>query len=317
MLGAVVIFVFAFIGLALVIPKARAYFFFLLLSSIRKGWEILEDYAQKKGNKRSGWLFLLALLLVIPLSVLFIAISLLAGPAYSVFVGLKHPEIVDGIVQYDKDVYGPRPKTPTKTPEEIEAENEAFNAEYFATHFNIPNDSITFLPEILEIIFYTPTPAPEIEKMIGDNLDAIKEVLKAKNLSFFYLPEYNRHSTEIDDDERLDYYNPRYGKLDNRPAEVLTYEDIRQALCIPERVDAPCFIRYNNTNGGSRWFSFWKIEIKDGQIILDAVKEYISNVGDAIPYHVHSVGLFYTVALLYLHLYYARSLRVNMNICMQ
>ena len=144
MLGAVVIFVFAFIGLALVIPKARAYFFFLLLSSIRKGWEILEDYAQKKGNKRSGWLFLLALLLVIPLSVLFIAISLLAGPAYSVFVGLKHPEIVDGIVQYDKDVYGPRPKTASVYRVALPMMDRLY-----VTHVHtVVKDADTFFPEI-------------------------------------------------------------------------------------------------------------------------------------------------------------------------
>ena len=269
------------------IPRPRKFFWFMVRDSMRIPWEILIDYApSKKISIQSFLMFLLAIILMIPLAVFCLLICLVAYPTASIIHSLAHPERVDNILDYDREIHAPRPVKPKRTPQEIEAEDKAFREKYFATHFTVPVEDIVFQPDIFEVIFYAPSPVPEMEKLINDNLDSINDALKTRRLRLFFLPEYNRCFEDYESAERLSYFNPRYGSDLERPAEVLTYDDIKHALRLPERVDAPCFIRYNNTSSGSHYFSFWRIEIKDGQGLLDAVEEYINSVGDGCLYNI-------------------------------
>ena len=59
-------------------------------------------------------------------------------------------------------------------------------------------------------------------------------------------------------------------------------------MCIPDKVDAPCFIRCKRANEDPVIFSFVKIEIPEGENIISAVKEYFRNVGDGRLYHLAS-----------------------------
>lgn len=203
---------------ALVIPKARQYFIHIVRTTFEDIRNIVWDYTPSKKHAATIWEFLLMLVLVIPILVLVVAFVILAGPTRSIYLAIRRPKEIDKAIERDKEHFTPMPKEPEKTPEEKEAERKEAEERYFATHFNIPKDSLTFLPDILEVVFYTPVSSPEIETMIEDNLEAIKEAHRDRRLSFFYLPEYNRHSSEIDDEERLDYYNPRHGELGERPA---------------------------------------------------------------------------------------------------
>ena len=232
-------------------------------------WNIVEDDNIIKERGILSILFLLlSIIIAIPLTLFAVVILLAVSPTICLIRSYKHPEKVDEILQHEKEHRASAQGIRTKTPEEIEAERAAFREKYQATHFSVLADRVVFQPDNKEIFFYTPSSAPEVEK------------LKAKGYHLFFLPEYNRSFNDLETAERLDYYNPRHGALDEHPYEVLTYEDIRNALMIPDRVDAPCLIRYNSTNRGLHSFSFWKFEIEEGCSFLDAVKDYINDVGD-------------------------------------
>ncbi|MBQ9893463.1 MAG: hypothetical protein IJM35_09960 [Bacteroidales bacterium] len=226
-------------------------------------------------------------MLVIPLVVFFIGFLLVVGPAYSIFMGLKYPDVVDDRVQFDRDLHNPK-DMPKKTPEEIEAEIEAFREKIIANRFDVPRDALPFEPDTKEIIFYTPYDAPEIENAISSNYEEIKALFEKKGYRLFFPPCLYQQYGDGNLSSVLDYYNPRTDKEIGNPQEFLSYPDIKAALSIPDKVDAPSFIRCKRNNSDPLLFTFWKIEIKEGENIVDAVKDYLNMVGDNILYSVVS-----------------------------
>ncbi|CEA16244.1 putative membrane protein [Fermentimonas caenicola] len=274
--------------LALVIPRARWQFLYLVESSYMDLWEIARDYIPSKQRKVSVWLFMFMLLLMIPVAIFVGALMLVCVPAISLFRAFKYPNKIDEMREFDQDVNTPTPSKPKKTLEEIEAERKAFIEKIMMTRFDVPRKDISFEPDEHEIIFYTPSPAPELEKLIDDNLEDIRGIFGARHYGFFFLPDFNRNFSIEEGADQLDYFNPRKGERISRPAELLTYSDIQTALCIPDKVDAPCFIRCKRANEDPVIFSFVKIEIPEGENIISAVKEYFRNVGDGRLYHLAS-----------------------------
>lgn len=277
-----VLFLLALV-ICLLIPRPRRYYWYFVKDSMRNLWQIAGDEWPSRvdgiwGGILSIFMFLLAVIIVLLLSVFFVLFSIIALPTICIVRSFKHPENVDAILKRDKELRVPLTTTPKKSTEELASERQEMREKYMATHFTVPKEKVVFLPDIFEVIFYTPSPAPEIEKLIEDNLEDLNTVFSAQRLHLLFLPEYNRRFNDIETAERLDYYNPRHGALDELPAEVLTYEDIRDALCLPEKVDAPCLIRYNSISSGLHVFSFWKIEVSDDVSILDAVNDYLSKV---------------------------------------
>lgn len=172
--------------LALVIPRARWQFLYLVESSYMDLWEIARDYIPSKQRKVSVWLFMFMLLLMIPVAIFVGALMLVCVPAISLFRAFKYPNKIDEMREFDQDVNTPTPSKPKKTLEEIEAERKAFIEKIMMTRFDVPRKDISFEPDEHEIIFYTPSPAPELEKLIDDNLEDIRGILVRGTTAFSF-----------------------------------------------------------------------------------------------------------------------------------
>ena len=274
--------------LALAIPRARKHFLWLVKSSYEDLWEIARDYIPSSRREVPVWMFLFMLLLMIPVAVLFGVIMLVCAPTVSVFRAIKYPKKIDEIIELDRVVNSPTPSRPKKTPGELEAERNAFIEKMMRTRFDVPRKDISFEPDEHEIIFYTPTPAQELEKLINENLEEIRGIFGARHYGFFFLPYFNQSFSIEEGVNQLEYFNPRKVESITRPSELLSYSDIQTALCIPDKVDAPCFIRCKRAYDDPVIFSFVKIEISEDKDIISAVKEYFNNVGDGRLYHLAS-----------------------------
>lgn len=279
----------ALLLICILIPRARRLFWFLVRDSLKDLWEIIVEYLpSKKKGLTSVPLFFLAIILVLPVSVLFIIVSCVAYPIKSILYSIKHPDKTDDILQFDKEIHAPRPVKPKKSQEEIEKENKAYLEWLETVRFKVPRKDLCIEPDEKEIIFYTPVPAPEIEQAIFEHLEEIGALFAERHYRLFFLPEVNRRLHDVSPDI-LEYYNPRTNKIQDHSPEEFTFADIQKALCIPERVNYPCFIRCKRSYSDPVIFSFIKIEISDEKDIVSAVKEYFSNVGDELVfYHIAS-----------------------------
>ena len=253
-------------------------------------WQILSDYAPGKQQK-DFWaipLFLLTLILISLVAVLFIALLLVIGPASSIFNAIKHPEKVDDILKFDKECHAPRPQKPKKTPEEIAEENRLFHEKILAIQFTVNRKDLPYDPDEKEVFFFTPEPTPDVESAIISNYDEIRDTFETKGYSFVFLPYFNKELNVLLNADKIDYYSPKAADLLQHPVSSLTYEDIKEALKIPEKVDGPCFIRCKSRNTDPLVFSFWKINLHDDDIV-DIVNDYLGKVGEGhVFYHLAS-----------------------------
>ena len=281
--------VFAFLLLAsLLIPKARWQFLYFLKSSYKDLWEIVVDFTPGKGKKVRIWEFLLMLLLMPLVAVFFGIIILVFMPAVSLFHAIKHPEKIDELIEFDKELKAPRPIKPKKTPEEIAEENRMWQERMMAIRFTVERKDLPYDPDEKEIFFYTPEDAPEVENAIRDHYDEIKYTFEKKGYSFVFLPFFNKELNILLNADRIKYYSPKANNLLRMPIEAISYQDIRDALRIPNKVDGPCFIRCKDKDHDPLVFSFWKIEILNGDIMA-AVDDYLNNVGESVVFY-HKVS---------------------------
>ena len=84
--------------LALVIPRARWQFLYLVESSYMDLWEIARDYIPSKKRKVSVWLFMFMLLLMIPVAIFVGALMLVCVPAISIIRSFKYTNKIDEII---------------------------------------------------------------------------------------------------------------------------------------------------------------------------------------------------------------------------
>lgn len=246
-------------------------------------WEIVADYVP--GKQKGFWaipLFLLTLILVSLVSVLFIVLLLVAVPVSCIIQAIKHPEKVDDTLQFDKNLHAPKPVQPRKTPEEIAEENRIWHEKMMAARFTIDRNDLPYDPDEKEIIFYTPEPAQEVENAISSNYHEIKRVFEQRGYNFVFLPYFNKELNVLLNADKFNYYNPKSENLLKIPAETLTYQDIKEALKIPDKVDGPCFIRCKRKDKDPLIFTFFKI-LFQGDIML-CVQEYIGILGDGRMY---------------------------------
>lgn len=275
--------------LCLLIPRARKYFLYTVRDSLGGLWAIVEDYAP--GKKKGFWaipLFLLALILVALVAVFFIVILLIAGPVNSIIKAIKYPEKVDDILQFDKDLHAPRPVKPKKSPEEIAEENRILYEKIMATRFTVDKKDIPYDPDEHEVFFFTPERAWDIENAISSHYYEIRSALERKGLSFVFLPYFNKELNVMLNADKVSYYNPKAANLLRIPIEALSYQDIKGALKIPEKVDGPCFIRCKRKDEDPLVFSFYKINLPEDGDIMPVVQEYLSHVGDGRLYSLKS-----------------------------
>ena len=236
-----------------IIPRARKFFWYTVKDSLRGLWEIVADYVP--GKQKGFWaipLFLLTLILVSLVSVLFIVLLLVAVPVSCIIQAIKHPEKVDDILQFDKNLHAPRPVQPRKTPEEIAEENRIWYEKVMATKFTVNKKDIPYDPDEHEVFFFTPESAWDIENAISSQYYEIKGAFEQRHLSFVFLPYFNKELNVLLNADKVSYYNPKAANLLRIPIEALSYQDIKEALKIPEKVDGPCFIRCKQKDGEDR-----------------------------------------------------------------
>ena len=287
----IILIVSLLLFLCLLIPRSRKYFFYTIRYWVRSYWKIMVDYIPTKKRKIRVWLFLLAAVVLSLIVIVELTLTLIVFPIISIIRSLRSPEKVDHILEVDHilhDPLPPSPPSPKKTPEQINAEHLALVEEWNAVHFEVNKDGAGVEPDEQEIFFYTPGANQIIEKLIDDNLPDILSVFESKNYRFFFVPEFNRGFNIQGEANRLSYYNPRFDSSIPLSSVGITYSDIKQALSIPDKVDSPCFIRCQRKNRDPLLFSFFKIEINDGDDIIDVVKEYLDNVGDNCYYSLAS-----------------------------
>lgn len=271
----------------LLIPRARTYLFYALRDSLRRYWEIMVDYTPTKKRKVSLWLFLFAVFLLSLIVIADITITVIVFPAISIIRSLRSPQKVDRILEVDHILHDPLPPSPSstkKTPEQIKAEHLAYAEKWNAVHFEVKKEDVGIELDETEIFFYNPESDQIVEKLIDEKLPAIQSVFGTTNYHFFFIPEFNREFNIEGDANRLSYFNPRFDASVPHPLVDITYSDIKQAFSIPDKVDSPCFIRCQRKDRDPFLFSFFKIEIKDGDDIITIVKEYLNKVGDGRYY---------------------------------
>ena len=275
--------------ICLLIPRARKYFLYTVRDSVGGLWEIVADYAP--GKQKGFWalpLFLLALILVSLVTVFSIALLLVAGPVSSIIKAIKHPEKVDDILQFDKDLHAPRPVKPQKTPEEIAEANRIWYEKMMAVRFTVDRKDIPYDPDEHEVFFFTPERSWAVENAISSQYYEIKSAFEQRHLSFVFLPYFNKELNVMLNADKVSYYNPKAANLLRIPIEALSYQDIKEALKIPEKVDGPCFIRCKRKDEDPLIFSFFKIELPENGDIMPIVQDYLQNVGDGRMYHLSS-----------------------------
>ena len=263
-----------------IIPRARKYFLYTVRYFLKDLWDIMVDYTPTKDNKVPFWKFVFVTILVAVITILLIIPICIICPIICIIRSIKDPSSVNVFIDREKGFLPPRPETPPKTPEQLEAERKAYQEKLMSIQFKVPRQELSYEPSEREVVFYTPIPAPEIEKEISDNLKKIKAIFAKRGYRFFFLPEFYQQVEGKDSRSMLEYYNPRTDKKEIHLADVLNYSDIKDALCIPERVNAPCFIRCKRCDDNPVPFSFWKITLTDEVGIIEATKKYLSNVGD-------------------------------------
>ena len=227
--------------------------------------------------------YVLGLLIAAVLAVLISVFNIVVLPTYSIIKSIKDARKIDDEIAFEKELAAPRPVKPKKTTEEFLAEEAAWREMRDKVRFTVPRDSLGYDPDEHEIFFYTPETDSTMETVISDNLDEIKAIFEACYYHFFFLPEFNSTFSVADNSERFVYYNPRSKGALVSSNEILTYMDIKTALSIPDKVDAPCLIRCKIKETDPVIFTFWKIEVAEGESIVDAIKEYFNHVGDGNP----------------------------------
>ncbi len=260
--------------------------FIALTKSIWNGFKNIGFY---RIDNEPILLYLLGLLMLAIIAVFISVFNIVFLPTYSIIKSIKDARKIDDEIAFEKELAAPRPVKPKKTEEELLAEEKAWREKRDKVRFTVPRDALGYDPDEYEIFFYSPESDTAIESLVSNNLDDIKAVFETRHYHFFFLPEFNRTFSVADNSELLDYYNPRSIGSSVSSNDFLTYNDIKTALSIPEKVNAPCFIRCKRKETNPVIFTFWKIEVAEGESIVDAVKEYFNNVGDGNPmYHISS-----------------------------
>jgi hypothetical protein len=154
--------------------------------------------------------------------------------------------------------------------------------------FSVPRDKLSFRPDEKEIIFYTPEPSSLVEDVIDDHLEDIKNLCRNKGYRFTFLPDISRCYSEGRLTEMINYFNPRKEQIQQQSQEFLSYSDIKTALAIPQKVDAPCFIRCKVADSDPLTFTFWEVEVSEKKDILEVVREYLGKIGDGKMYNLTS-----------------------------
>ena len=158
-----------------------------------------------------------------------------------------------------------------------------------AVRFYVDKGQLLFTPDTNEVFFYTPYQCRELESLISKHLRKIRNLLSKRNLSFVFLPNFNSKTNPFLCLKSCKYYNPRIIDSPSAPFEnLLSYDDLKSYLSIPDKVNSPCLIRCKGEGPKEYVFSFFKLECQDYKGLIEQIKNYIDNVGDNALYSLQS-----------------------------
>lgn len=280
---------FLFFLVCMFLPRARKYLLHIVKMTSREIKGICLDYLPRAKHS-SWWKYIATILLLIPTCILLIVFTLLVGPFTSLYLAIFNPKSIDKELEFEamEREWNWKEKVPKKTPEEIAEANRIWYEKMMAVRFTVDRNDIPYDPDEHEVFFYTPEHACDIEKTISSQYYEIKSAFEQRHLSFVFLPYFNKELNVMLNADKVSYYNPKAANLLRIPIEALSYQDIKEALKIPEKVDGPCFIRYKQKDDNPLIFSFFKIELPENGDIMPVVQDYLNNVGDGRMYHLPS-----------------------------
>lgn len=158
-----------------------------------------------------------------------------------------------------------------------------------AVLFYSDRDKFSYTPVPGEVFFYSPTPCSELEALISINLDRINSLFSKSNLYFIFPPDFSNQPVSEEVLSQYSYYNPRIKEILTKDIKkVLSYDDIKAALSIPDKVNGPSLIRYKGSNSKDYIFSFKRLESKDFSGLVAEIEDYLNNVGSGALYHLKS-----------------------------
>lgn len=190
------------------------------------------------------------------------------------------------LLYHGKSRREPYKKTKGEAPTSSNGEsmsNEEYLARLDAVRFFVDRTALEVEPDPEEVFFYTPVPAPELEGLIVGHYKEIAAKFKKRGYKFVFLPEFNATFCKEDNKAKCAYFNPHAEYPVSKPVEILSYEDIRQAYSIPEKVDGPCLIRCKRADMDSVPFSFCFLRATDQKSLFAELEHYLQNVGGFEP----------------------------------
>lgn len=161
--------------------------------------------------------------------------------------------------------------------EEAKARRAEYKAKYerlMAASFRVPKEDLQYVPDEDEVIFYTPVDAWDTEIMLSTWYDRIKEAFKSEGCDFVFLPEFNKEIRLELTTSRMYYYNPNAANQPVVPADILTYGNLKELLCIPDSVDSPCLIRRGRSYGDCLEFTVWYLCDDTEDDVIPSIREY-------------------------------------------
>lgn len=138
---------------------------------------------------------------------------------------------------------------------------------------------LAFAPKTKEVIYYSPIPNPDFDKMISDNLEEIKAICALYKLEFIYLPDFNKQFESSDLSSLITYANPRARGVSNRVSNILTYEMLAEYIHIPDTIVSPSLVRCRYVECSNCEFSIKQLENVDFSVFKLELHSYLDKCG--------------------------------------
>ena len=181
--------------------------------------------------------------------------------------------------------------------EEKPAMPERPEGDYNLKHSGVRLHNLPFSPNDNEVIYSVMAPYPELDKLIEDNLEDIKEIFARQRLRFIYLPLLWQ---EMREDEELWEYQVPYGKVSYEGVAPQMFSDYLLKYMVDKtrqrEVAGPSVMRSVESKGrsytGVSIYHRWEIVPEE----IDDVERYFTYLAFTVKHERNPWGALYSVA---------------------
>ncbi len=174
--------------------------------------------------------------------------------------------------------------------------HEKPEGDYNLKHSGVRLHNLPFSPNSNEVIYSVQAPSGELDKLIEDNLEEIKEIFAREQLRFIYLPLLWQ---EMRDDEALWEYQVPYGKVQLEGAAHPMYSDYLLHYMVDKthirEVAGPGVMRSVDSSGrsytGVSIYHRWEIVPEE----IDDVERYFTYLAFTVKHERNPWGGLYNV----------------------